>query len=140
MKGEYKMTTTNSDVKTCDVTMEYHRGDIVWVDFGNTVGSEQGGIRPAVVIQNEKGNQHSPCLIVAIMTSKDKKPMITHVSINPSSETGLKRPTTTMMEQVRTIDKSRVIGWSGKLGERMMECIDKAIVASLGLSDKHCLV
>lgn len=134
------MTTTNSDVKIYDVTMEYHRGDIVWVDFGNTVGSEQGGIRPAVVIQNEKGNQHSPCLIVAIMTSKDKKPMITHVSINPSSETGLKRPTTTMMEQVRTIDKSRVIGWSGKLGERMMECIDKAIVASLGLSDKHCLV
>lgn len=134
------MTTTNSDVKTYDVTIEYHRGDIVWVDFGNTVGSEQGGIRPAVVIQNEKGNQHSPCLIVAIMTSKDKKPMITHVNINPSSETGLKRPTTTMMEQVRTIDKSRVIGWSGKLGERMMECIDKAIVASLGLSDKHCLV
>lgn len=132
------MTTTNLDVKTYDVTMEYHRGDIVWVDFGDTVGSEQGGIRPAVVIQNEKGNQHSPCLIVAIMTSKDKKPMVTHVSINPSSETGLKRPTTTMMEQVRTIDKSRVIGWSGKLGERMMECIDKAIAASLGLDDKHC--
>ena len=120
--------------------MEYHRGDVVWVDFGDTIGSEQGGIRPAVVIQNEKGNQHSPCLIVAIMTSKDKKPMVTHVSVNPSIETGLKKPTITMMEQVRTIDKSRILGWSGKLGERMMECIDKAIVASLGLSNKHCFV
>lgn len=115
--------------------MEYHRGDVVWVDFGDTIGSEQGGIRPAVIIQNEKGNQHSPCLIVAIMTSKDKKPMVTHVSVNPSVETGLKKPTITMMEQVRTIDKSRILGWSGKLGERMMECIDKAIVASLGLTN-----
>lgn len=122
-----------------DRTMEYHRGDIVWADFGDTIGSEQGGIRPAVVIQNEKGNQHSPCLIVAIMTSKDKKPMITHVSVNPSSETGLKRPTTTMMEQIRTIDKSRILGWSGKLSDRMMECIDKAIAASFGLGNFTCI-
>ena len=119
--------------------LQYHRGDIVWADFGDTVGSEQGGIRPAVVIQNEKGNQHSPCLIVAIMTSKDKKPMITHVSVNPSSETGLKRPTTTMMEQIRTIDKTRVLGWSGKLSDRMMECIDKAIAASFGLENSACI-
>lgn len=122
-----------------DRTMEYHRGDIVWADFGDTIGSEQGGIRPAVVIQNEKGNQHSPCLIVAIMTSKDKKPMITHVSVNPSSETGLKRPTTTMMEQIRTIDKSRILGWSGKLSDRMMECIDKAIAVSFGLGNSTCI-
>mgnify|MGYP004564224003 FL=1 len=113
--------------------VEYHRGDVVWVDFGDTVGSEQGGIRPAVVIQNEKGNQHSPCLIVAIMTSRDKKPMITHVSVNPSIETGLKKPTITMMEQVRTIDKSRILGWSGRLGEGIMESIDKAIAVSFGL-------
>ena len=130
------MTATNSYVRTYDRTMEYHRGDVIWVDFGDTVGSEQGGIRPAVVIQNEKGNQHSPCLIVAIMTSKDKKPMVTHVSVNPSIETGLKKPTITMMEQVRTIDKSRILGWSGKLGERMMICIDRAIAASFGLENK----
>lgn len=136
MKGEYKMTATNSYARTYDRTMEYHRGDVIWVDFGDTVGSEQGGIRPAVVIQNEKGNQHSPCLIVAIMTSKDKKPMVTHVSVNPSIETGLKKPTITMMEQVRTIDKSRILGWSGKLGERMMTCIDRAIAASFGLENK----
>lgn len=120
--------------------MEYHRGDIVWADFGDTVGSEQGGIRPAVIIQNEKGNQYSPCLIVAIMTSKDKKPMVTHVSVNPSFETGLKRPTTTMMEQVRTIDKSRILGWSGKLSDRMMECIDKAIAASFGLNENSACI
>lgn len=68
--------------------------------------------------------------------------MVTHVNVNPSVETGtgLKKSTITMMEQVRTIDKSRILSWSGKLGERMMRCIDKAIVASLGLSDKHCLV
>ncbi len=118
--------------------VEYHRGDVVWVDFGDTVGSEQGGIRPAVVIQNEKGNQHSPCLIVAIMTSRDKKPMITHVSVNPSIETGLKKPTITMMEQVRTIDKSRILGWSGRLGEGIMESIDKAIAVSFGLVNLYC--
>lgn len=136
MKGEYKMTATISYARTYGRTMEYHRGDVIWVDFGDTVGSEQGGIRPAVVIQNEKGNQHSPCLIVAIMTSKDKKPMVTHVSVNPSIETGLKKPTITMMEQVRTIDKSRVLSWAGKLGERMMTCIDRAIAASFGLENK----
>lgn len=118
--------------------VEYHRGDVVWVDFGDTVGSEQGGIRPAVVIQNEKGNQHSPCLIVAIMTSRNKKPMITHVSVNPSIETGLKKPTITMMEQVRTIDKSRILGWSGRLGEGIMESIDKAIAVSFGLVNLYC--
>lgn len=118
--------------------VEYHRGDVVWVDFGDTVGSEQGDIRPAVVIQNEKGNQHSPCLIVAIMTSRDKKPMITHVSVNPSIETGLKKPTITMMEQVRTIDKSRILGWSGRLGEGIMESIDKAIAVSFGLVNLYC--
>lgn len=133
MKGDNKMTTTNYNTRTYDRTMEYHRGDIVWVDFGDTVGSEQGGIRPSVVIQNEDGNKHSPCLIVAIMTSKDKKPMVTHVNINPSIETGLKKPTITMMEQIKTIDKSRILGWSGRLSERMMDCIDRAIIASLGL-------
>lgn len=126
------------DNKYHSTDMEYHRGDIVWVDFGDTVGSEQGGIRPAVVIQNEAGNKHSPCLIVAIMTSRDKKPMVTHVNVNPSFETGLKKPTITMMEQVRTIDKSRILGWSGKLGEGMMESIDKAIAVSFGLVNLYC--
>lgn len=92
------------DNKYHSTVMEYHRGDIVWVDFGDTVGSEQGDIRPAVIIQNEVGNKHSPCLIVAIMTSKEKKPMVTHVSINPSVETGLTKPTTVMTEQIRTIE------------------------------------
>lgn len=123
------------DNKYHSTVMEYHRGDIVWVDFGNTVGSEQGDIRPAVIIQNEVGNKHSPCLIVAIMTSKEKKPMVTHVSINPSVETGLTKPTTVMTEQIRTIDKSRVLSWEGKLGERMMTCIDRAIAASFGLEN-----
>lgn len=113
--------------------IQYHRGDIVWTDFGDTVGSEQGDIRPAVVIQNETGNKHSPCIIVVAMTSQYRKPMITHVGINPSYETGLTKPTTAMTEQIRTIDKSRVLGWAGKLSDRMMECVDRAVIESLDL-------
>lgn len=128
------MNTTNTKyMERYTADMQYHRGDVVWVDFGETVGSEQGDIRPAVIIQNEVGNKHSPCVIVAIMTSREKKPMITHVGINPSIETGLTKPTIVMTEQIRTIDKSRILSWAGKLGDRMMDCIDRAILASVGI-------
>lgn len=115
--------------------IQYHRGDVVWVDFGNTVGSEQGKIRPAVIVQNEVGNKYSPCTIVAIMTSREKKPMITHFGITPSDETGLTKSTTVMAEQIRTVDKSRILSRVGKLSDRMMDCINKAILASLGIEN-----
>lgn len=129
------VTTNTRYAERYTAEMQYHRGDIVWVDFGDTVGSEQGDVRPAVIIQNEVGNKHSPCVIVAIMTSREKKPMITHVGINPSTETGLTKPTTVMTEQIRTIDKSRILSWAGKLGDRMMNCIDRAILASIGIEN-----
>lgn len=117
--------------------MQYHRGDIVWVDLPVGVGSEQGHIRPAVIIQNEVGNKNSPCIIVALMTSKNKKEMITHVNIRPTIETGLIKPTTVMCEQIKTVDKSRVLSWAGKVSDRMMECIDRAVMSSLGLTNYY---
>lgn len=122
-------------MSTITVNVQYHRGDVVWVDLGNAVGSEQGKIRPAVIIQNEVGNKYSPCVIVAVMTSKEKKPMITHIGINPSDETGLTKSTTVMAEQIRTIDKSRILSCIGRLSDRMMDCINKAILASLGINN-----
>lgn len=133
------VTTNTRCAERYTAEMQYHRGDIVWVDFGDTVGSEQGGIRPAVIIQNEMGNEHSPCIIVVAMTSQYRKPMITHVGINPSIETGLTKPTTATAEQIRTIDKSRVLGWTGKLGNRMMNCIDRAILASVGIENNKIM-
>ena len=86
---------------------EYKRGDIVLADLGNAVGSEQGGVRPVLVTQNDVGNKHSPTLIVAPITSKYKKKLPTHIQIG--TECGLEVPSIALFEQTRTIDKSRVI-------------------------------
>lgn len=114
--------------------MEVRRGDIVWVDFGETEGSRQGGIRPAVVIQNDIGNIHSPCVIVSPITSKFKKPMVTHVGVSPSEETGLYKPSVIMTEQIETVDKSKITGKAGRLSNSMMTCINRALIASLALA------
>lgn len=85
----------------------YRRGDIVLANLGAPVGSEQGGIRPVLITQNDIGNRHSPTIIVAPITSKLKKRLPTHISIG--RESGLECPSTALLEQTRTIDKSRVI-------------------------------
>nr|DAG25455.1 MAG TPA: PemK-like protein [Caudoviricetes sp.] len=117
-------------------TEEYHRGDVVWCNFGVSTGSEQGGTRPAIIIQNNIGNKYSPCLIVVPVSSQWKKPMITHVGLN-ASETGLNKCSVAMAEQIQTVDKSKISGKVSHLSDAMMRYIDKAIAASLGLNRNY---
>lgn len=113
---------------------EYKRGDIVWVDFGETDEGEQGGIRPAVIIQNNVGNKYSPCVIVAPITSKSKKPMGTHVGIKPDDTVGLTKPSIILTEQINTVNKKKIIKKAGQISENMVKCINRAICFSLALA------
>lgn len=83
------------------------RGDIYYADLSPVVGCEQGGIRPVIVIQNNTGNKHCPTVIVAAITSQNKKPMPTHINLSVN-ECKLSSDSTIMLEQVRTIDKNRL--------------------------------
>lgn len=111
----------------------YRRGDIYCADLNPVVGSEQGGIRPVIVIQNDIGNKHSTTLIVAAVTTKirKKKQMPTHYLIqnNPA----FSEPSVVMLEQIRTIDKKRIEGYLGKATKSEMLGIDKALLASVAL-------
>lgn len=110
------------------------RGELYYADLSPVVGSEQGGIRPVLIIQNNMGNKHSPTVIVAAITSKTTKALIpTHVNI-PSTPDGLKQDSTVLTEQVRTIDKKRLREYIGHLSPKQMAAIDQAILTSFGLS------
>ena len=112
----------------------YRRGDIYCADLDPVVGSEQGGIRPVIVIQNDTGNRYSPTLIVATVTTKIRKKenMPTHLLIrdNPA----FKEASVVQLEQIRTIDKSRLKQKMGSLPPEKIEAVDMAIKVSLGLS------
>lgn len=115
---------------------EYVRGTICYVDLGQeNVGSEQGGNRPCIIISNNKGNACSPTVIVAVITSKDKKYIPTHVEI-PKNHGGLISSSTVLLEQIRTIDKSRIISIIGVLPPDDMAEINKAILVSLDCGEK----
>lgn len=112
----------------------YRRGDIYYVNLNPVIGSEQGGSRPVVVIQNNSGNRHAPTLIVAMITSKTSKngQLPTHYLLkeNPA----LDEPSVVLLEQLRTIDKRRVREYLGRTSKREMLAIDKALVKSLSLN------
>ena len=128
------MTTPRFEVKVNPRLMEIKWGDIVYVDFtDNSRDSEQNGIRPAIIIQNDKGNEHSPTTIVASITSQDKKPMPIHVWVKPY-QSGLNRPSTILCEQIRTIDKSRIISKVGHIDtEWLIEKIKKSLTISFNV-------
>ncbi|MGL5437492.1 MAG: type II toxin-antitoxin system PemK/MazF family toxin [Lachnospiraceae bacterium] len=109
------------------------RGDMYYADLSPVIGSEQGGIRPVLVIQNDTGNRHSPTVIVAAITSKSTKAVLpTHVAI-PSTPNGLKQDSTVLTEQIRTIDRRRLKEYIGRLEPQQMVEIDLAMLTSLGL-------
>ena len=88
--------------------MEVHRGEVFYADLSPVVGSEQGGIRPVLIIQNEIGNRHSPTVIAAAITSqRDKTNLPTHIALH-AERTGLQKDSIVLLEQVRTIDKHRL--------------------------------
>ena len=109
------------------------RGDIFYADLSPVVGSEQGGMRPVLIVQNDTGNKHSPTVIAAAITSQTGKARLpTHIELNAQSE-GLSRDSVILLEQVRTIDKSRLRERMGKLDDTTMTKVDNAIAVSFGL-------
>lgn len=107
------------------------RGDIVFVELDPVIGSEQGGVRPAVILQNNTGNKVSPTTIIAPITSKNKPQLPTHVVV-PSSG-GIKKNSVLLLEQIRTVDCTRLISKIGMLDEAAMAEVDSAIRVSLSV-------
>lgn len=106
------------------------RGDVFLADCGRAVGSEQKGIRPVVVIQNNVGNNHSPTTIVAMITAKEKKSLPVHVSV---SNSGFRKKSCVLLEQIRTISVSRLVKYVCTLNNTEMQRIDEALKISLNL-------
>ena len=118
-------------VKHMDSTVK--RGDIFYADLSPVVGSEQGGVRPVLIVQNETGNRHSPTVIAAAITSQTGKARLpTHINIVGSS-VGLSKDSVILLEQIRTIDKRRLREHMGRLDEKYMAQVNDAIAVSFGL-------
>lgn len=118
--------------------MTVKRGEIYYADLSPVVGSEQGGVRPVLIIQNDVGNRFSPTVIAAAITSqKDKTRLPTHIQLN-SRDCGLARDSVVLLEQVRTIDKRRLKERMGKVDDPYMDQVDHALSISFGLEPtKH---
>ncbi len=113
--------------------MIVHRGDIYYADLSPVVGSEQGGIRPVLIIQNDVGNRFSPTVIAAAITSQRTKANLpTHILVNAQT-TGLAKDSIVLLEQVRTIDKHRLKERMGSLDNSSMTEVDQALSVSFGL-------
>ena len=113
--------------------MTVKRGDIYYADLSPVVGSEQGGIRPVLIIQNDIGNKYSPTVIAAAITSqKDKTKLPTHIQVNATG-CGLSKDSIVLLEQVRTIDKQRIKEKMGTLDMTSMDRVNKALTVSFGL-------
>lgn len=109
------------------------RGDVFFADLSPVVGSEQGGTRPVLIIQNDIGNRFSPTVIIAAITAQIQKAKLpTHVEID-AKKYGFERDSVILLEQLRTIDKSRLTDRITQLDEALMEKVDIALAISLGL-------
>ena len=118
--------------------MKQVKREIYYTDLSPVVGSEQGGVRPVLVLQNDKGNCYSPTTIVAAVTSKTEKTELpTHVKI---SADGLKAPSIVLLEQLRTIDKARLGDYAGRLNKDTMGKVDHALITSLGVKCMEALL
>ena len=115
------------------VDTNVRRGEIYYADLSPVVGSEQGGVRPVLIVQNDTGNRHSPTVIAAAITSQTGKARLpTHISVSPLS-CGLPKQSIILLEQVRTFDKRRLREKMGRLDDGVMRQVDAAIAVSLGL-------
>ena len=109
------------------------RGDIYYADLSPVIGSEQGGIRPVLVVQNDVGNKYSPTVIAASITSQiNKAKLPTHIEVNAQMY-GLSKDSVILLEQVRTIDKKRLKEKIGRLDDELMNKVNEAISISFGL-------
>lgn len=112
--------------------MKVRRGDIFYADLSPVVGSEQAGVRPIVVIQNDVGNRYSPTIIGIAITSKEKIKMPTHLEID-GTKYGLEKDSVILAEQIRTLDKSRLKEKVGRLDKETLEKLKKVVEISFGL-------
>ena len=109
------------------------RGDIYYADLSPVVGSEQGGIRPVLIVQNDVGNKHSPTVIAAAITSqRDKSKLPTHIEVS-GEKCGLSKDSVVLLEQIRTIDKKRLKDRMGELDLNSMNRVNTALSISFGL-------
>ena len=117
--------------------MTVHRGDIYYADLSPVVGSEQGGMRPVLIVQNDIGNKHSPTVIAAAITSRlDKAKLPTHIEVGGGT-CGLAKDSVVLLEQIRTLDKRRLREKMGHLDETVMAEVNNAIAVSFGLTGSH---
>lgn len=117
--------------------MEIKRGEVFYADLSPVIGSEQGGTRPVVIVQNDVGNRHSPTVIAAAITSKqDKSVLPTHISIKGSS-CGLAVDSVVLLEQIRTIDKKRLKEKTGKLDPEDLRKVNRGLNISFGLNNTY---
>ena len=113
------------------------RGDIYYADLSPVVGSEQGGLRPVLIVQNDTGNRHSPTVIAAAITSRIHKAKLpTHIELHGNTY-GLSRDSVILLEQIRTIDKQRLRERMGRLDGELMDKVDGAIAVSFGLMGQN---
>lgn len=112
--------------------MTIKRGELYYADLSPVVGSEQGGVRPVLIVQNDVGNKYSPTIIAAAVTSRmNKAKLPTHIELPPAF--GLAKDSVILLEQVRTIDKKRLKERIGELPQATMKRVDKAIMISFGV-------
>lgn len=115
--------------------MVIKRGDIFYADLSPVIGSEQGGVRPVLIVQNDVGNKYSPTVIAAAITSQiNKAKLPTHIEIS-SQDYGLQKDSVILLEQIRTIDKKRLKEKIGHLDDELMDRVNEAISISFGLMD-----
>ena len=113
--------------------MTIKRGDMYYADLSPVVGSEQGGMRPVLIVQNDIGNKYSPTVIAAAITSQRFKTQLpTHIQVD-AQDCGLSKDSIVLLEQVRTLDKQRLKERMGNLGERDMIRVNRALSVSLGI-------
>ena len=113
-----------------------HRGEIYYADLSPVVGSEQGGLRPVLIVQNDVGNRHSPTVIAAAITSQHEKAKLpTHIEVGGGS-CGLSKDSIVLLEQIRTLDKKRLRERMGELDSNSMSAVNSALSISFGLNDK----
>lgn len=113
--------------------MEVKRGEVFYADLSPVVGSEQGGIRPVLIVQNDIGNRHSPTVIAAAITSKhDRTNLPTHIALK-GGQCGLTRDSVILLEQVRTLDKRRLRECTGRIDAELQKQVDTALQVSFGL-------
>ncbi len=120
--------------------MTVHRGEIYYADLSPVVGSEQGGIRPVLIVQNDVGNKHSPTVIAAAITSqREKAKLPTHIEVGGGS-CGLAKDSIVLLEQIRTLDKKRLKERMGELDTGSMNAVDSALSISFGLNNTNLSV